>query len=191
MNTLPTYLELLEARVTPNKQQDVQIRIGKPPISDGLTDIEVVELTDLQPELQIRLNIIDKRTEFSGERNSILNNLQSMGKCVVIQKQEIILESVSTPITAIPVPRKTGKTIVLSDKDVDILPKIVLELDQISDEDKQSDQEVLDEVSTEDKVEKVIIENEKRGRKAKAKITTATGDELPVDLTTAVIAHKR
>jgi len=187
------YLELLEARVTPNAQQDVQIRIGKP-ISDEFTDIGQVELSELQSEQLGKLNIIDKRTDFSGERNSILNKLQSMGKCVVIQKQDIILEPVSTTITAIPVPQKTDKTIVLSDKDVDILPKeVLLELDQISvedkDKDEQSDREVLAEVGIEDKVEKVIIENKKRGRKAKK--ATETGDELPVDLTTAVIRTQK
>lgn len=190
MNTLPTYLELLEARVTPNKRQDVKIRIGSQNAPDGTTDIEVVELAELQPENQVRVNILDKQKGFTGDRKAILNKLYGMKIGVVINKIDVAInEPISTTITA--VPRKTGKNVVLSDSDVEIIPETILEianeLDQISDDEEE--EAVLEETVREEKVEKVIIENKKRGRKAK--VTTVPTDEPPVDLTTAVIRTQK
>ena len=197
MNTQPTYLELLEARVIPNKQKDVQIRLGKSTIQDGPTNIAQVELADLQPNTPVRLNIADKQKDFTGNRQDILNKLQQMGKCVVMQKQVLAQDvPISTTITVVQppaaIPVKTVKKVKLADKPVSVIPEMVLEMEQLPDVDAENvEQDALDEVTTPTEiVEQVIIEKKKRGRKAKT-TTDAQANELPVDLTTAVIRTQK
>ena len=197
MNTQPTYLELLEARVIPNKQKDVQIRLGKSTIQDGPTNIAQVELADLQPNTPVRLNIADKQKDFTGNRQDILTKLQQMGKCVVIQKQVLAQDvPISTTITVVQppaaIPVKTVKKVKLADKPASVIPEMVLEMEQLPDVDAENvEQDALDEVTTPTEiVEQVIIEKKKRGRKAKT-TTDAQANELPVDLTTAVIRTQK
>lgn len=197
MNTQPTYLELLEARVIPNKHKDVQIRLGKSTIQDGPTNIAQVEFAELQPNTPVRLNIADKQKDFTGNRQDILNKLQQMGKCVVIQKQEIAQDvPISTTITVVQppaaIPVKMVKKVQLTDKPVSVIPEMVLEMEQLPDIDAENvEQDALDEVPTPTEiVEQVIIEKKKRGRKAKT-TTDAQANELPVDLTTAMIRTQK
>ncbi len=211
MSIPPTYLELLEAKIIPNAQQEVKIRFGQP------TDIEEVKDTEqddniivetIPPEKQpIAVVVLDKRKQYTGDRQFILDKLRNINPFVV-KKQAVVSEPAATILTAtVPVPVKIGKEIVITDKSI---------IDEPAEEEKEPEQELVDDSEPEEimmgdiqriidvhtldaveeeqkekQVEDIIVEKKKRGRKAKVAVATEGEDNEKIDLTTAVIRTQK
>jgi len=203
MSSKPTYLELLEARVTPNIQQAVQFRVGNPIVSAKVLDIDNPEPIIVKPILPVVVTITDKQNDFTGNRQAILNRLQNLGKCAVVAQTQAVAEPITTALTAMPIPpQKTVKKVIISDEVV-ALDKAVELVKELEEPEKEVNAEehavageelfvptVLEEVPAEAQVEKLIVDNKKRGKKAKTGKADAVV-EPPVDLTTAIIRTQK
>ena len=198
MSIKPTYLELLEARVTPNIQKAVQFRVGNPIVSAKGLDIDNnPEPIIVKPTLPAVVTITDKQNDFTGNRQAILNRLQNLGKCAVVAQTQAVAEPITTALTAMP--QKTAKKVIISDEVV-VLEK-AHELEPEPEKEVNVEKEAvaeeelfvptgIEEQAAEVQVEKLIVENKKRGRKAKPAAKDEVG-EAPVDLTTAIIRTQK
>jgi hypothetical protein len=200
MSIKPTYLELLEARVTPNIQKAVQFRVGNPIVSAKAMDIDNPEPIIVKPIVPAVVTITDKQNDFTGNRQAILNRLQNLGKCAVVAQTQAVAEPITTALTAMPIPpQKTVKKVIISDEVVVLEKAPELEPEPEKEvnvqEEAAAGEELfvptgIEEVPAEAQVEKLIVENKKRGKKAKPAAKDEVG-EAPVDLTTAIIRTQK
>ena len=220
-----TYLELLETRIIPNRQQEVIVQLGENNrrIVAKEKDDEM-DQTELPSQI-LNMKILDKRKQSTINRQFVLDKLRKQERFIVKNQtdlfrieQEAPMEELSTTIiTTSSIPVKINKEIILTEKTVVPLPTPVVEEPEPEPEpeqatiivsEKETDdiekdirdiqelidvntQEVLEDEQKLEKVEELIKEKPKRGRKPRAKQTDIVDDAEPVDLTTAVIRTQK
>ena len=221
-----TYLELLETRIIPNRQQDVIIQLGEnnQRIIAKETDEEIGE-TETSAQL-VNMKVLDKRKVSTINRQFVLDKLKKQERFVVKNQsdlfrteQEMPMEEVSATIITTSIPVKVNKEIILTDKTI-VPPSVptpaieepeveqstlIISEKETEDKDDEIEKDISDiekiiELKTPDiledeqklkKVEELIKEKPKRGRKPKAKQSDIVDETEQVDLTTAVIRTQK
>jgi hypothetical protein len=221
MSLPATYLELLETRIIPNRQQDVIIQFGENNrrIVVKENDAEITQ-NELSSQL-LNMNILDKRKQSSINRQFVLDKLRKQERFIVKNQtdlfrieQELPMEELSATILTTSIPVKVNKEIILTDKTIVPRPALVPAIEEptiiVSDKETEdnnddiekdisniqqlfelNEQEVLEDEQKLKKVEELIKEKPKRGRKPKAKQSDLVDNAEPVDLTTAVIRTQK
>ena len=229
MSLPATYLELLETRIIPNRQQDVIIRFGEN-IQHTMVkepDDETEQTDKLSVQL-VNMKILYKRKQSTSNRRFVLDKLRKQERFIVknqtdlfrTEEEKPMEEVLSTTITTT-IPVKINKEIILTDKTLAVEPEPEQSVEDPTQEpeptliiSEKKEEETDDEIEKDireiqqiivsetpkvleddeqklEKVEELIKEKPKRGRKPKAKQTDIVDTTEPVDLTTAVIRTQK
>ena len=216
MNIPNTYLELLQTKVMPNTQTGVKIRFNdRQQINDSNSVENIEKLIEDEPVKSKPFTILDKRRSSTVNRDIILDKLRKQDVFAVKPRPSDINRNLYVP-KDLPEPvlidnqsvSKLSTDIVISEdvpfeeekgeeeSDEEIFdipsPKEIIEvqeeeLQEITQLTELEEPAKLVEEVQEEKIDEIIDEPKKRGRKPK-KNAIEPAEELPeVDLTTAVI----
>jgi hypothetical protein len=214
MSVPNTYLELLQTKVIPNTQQEIKIRFNKEePLPETISEENNEKLiksdkSELKPFI-----ILDKRRSSTVNRDIILDKLRKQDVFKVKPRPSDVKTNIYIP-KDIPTPEIIEANIITKLDEPTTLSEIAtptieevkedMEEEDIFDIPTQSDIQTVtrltelevpakfEEEIIEEKVQEIIEEPKKRGRKSK-KIVIAESDEekVEVDLTTAIIRTQK
>ena len=214
MSVPNTYLELLQTKVIPNTQQEIKIRFNKEePLPETISEENNEKLiksdkSELKPFI-----ILDKRRSSTVNRDIILDKLRKQDVFKVKPRPSDVKTNIYIP-KDIPTPEIIEANIITKLDEPTTLSEIAtptieevkedMEEEDIFDIPTQSDIQTVtrltelevpakfEEEIIEEKVQEIIEEPKKRGRKPK-KIVIAESDEekVEVDLTTAIIRTQK
>ena len=214
MSVPNTYLELLQTKVIPNTQQDIKIRFNKEQqLPESISEENIEKLNTINKPESKPLRILDKRRSSTINRDIIMDKLRKQEVFKVKPRPSDVKANIYIP-KDIPTPEIIDDTIASKMDEPIVLSEVKTATEgHIEEKKEETDEDIFDipiqEVQTitrlteleepakfeeeiqEEKVEEVIKEPKKRGRKPKKNVIDNPDEDIVVDLTTAVIRTQK
>ena len=214
MSVPNTYLELLQTKVIPNTQQEIKIRFNKEQqLPESISEENIEKLNTINKPESKPLRILDKRRSSTINRDIIMDKLRKQEVFKVKPRPSDVKANIYIP-KDIPTPEIIDDTIASKMDEPIVLSEVkTVSEEPIEEKKEETDEDIFDipiqEVQTitrlteleepakfeeeiqEEKVEEVIKEPKKRGRKPKKNVIDNPDEDIVVDLTTAVIRTQK
>ena len=214
MSVPNTYLELLQTKVIPNTQQDIKIRFNKEQqLPESISEENIEKLNTINKTESKPLRILDKRRSSTINRDIIMDKLRKQEVFKVKPRPSDVKANIYIP-KDIPTPEIIDDTIATKMDESIVLSEVKTVSEEPIEEKKEEIEEDIFDIPTqevqtitrlteleepakfeeeiqEEKVEEVIIEPKKRGRKPKKIVIDNPDEDIVVDLTTAVIRTQK
>lgn len=214
MSVPNTYLELLQTKVIPNTQPEIKIRFNKEQqLPETISDENNEKLIPLDKTESKSLRILDKRRSSTINRDIIMDKLRKQEVFKVKPRPSDVKANIYIP-KDIPTPEIIDDTIAAKMDEPIVLSEVKTATEGPVEEKKEETNEDIFDIPTqevqtitrlteleepakfeeeiqEEKVEEVIKEPKKRGRKPKKIVIDNPDEDIVVDLTTAVIRTQK